>query len=65
MDLVIVHFILPVVMEHLKIRGPVRKAACWVLSAACGVTGTRRLLLHPALVAGDISEKISGERSEP
>eukprot|EP00752_Nemacystus_decipiens_P011465 g10180.t2 len=52
MDLVIVHFILPVVMEHLKIRGPVRRAACWVLMAACGVTGTRKLLLHPALLAG-------------
>lgn len=53
MDLVIVHFILPVVMEHLKIRGPVRRAVCWVLMAACGATGTRRLLLHPALVAGE------------
>eukprot|EP00903_Cladosiphon_okamuranus_P011017 g10406.t1 len=52
MDLVIVHFILPVVMEHLKIRGPVRKASCWVLMGVCGATGTRRLLLHPALVAG-------------
>lgn len=53
MDLVIVHFILPVVMEHLKIRGPVRRASCWVLMAACGATGTRRLLLHPALLAGE------------
>lgn len=57
MDLVIVHFILPVVMEHLKIRGPVRRAACWVLSAACGATGTRSLLLHPALVAGERGER--------
>lgn len=51
----IVHFILPVVMEHLKIRGPVRRASCWVLMAACGATGTRRLLLHPALLAGERS----------
>ena len=52
MDLVLFHFILPVVLEHLKIRGPVRRAACWVLKAACGLTGTREVLLHPALVAG-------------
>ena len=40
-------------MEHLKIRGPVRRAVCWVLTTGCGVTGTRGVLLHPALAMGE------------
>lgn len=54
MDLVLFHFILPVLMEHLKIRAPVRRVTCWVLTTFCGVTGSKELLLHPALVAGEI-----------